>query len=120
MGELRNLNGTPKAVLENKELMELCLPLLRADFQIAETYRYTGEITFDCPVTILGGEQDNKISHDQLQSWQKFFTSPADIQVLPGDHFFIDSHPEQVTGIVNNIIRRALEQQPAKALSQYG
>ena len=120
MEELVNLNGTPKAVLENKELMELCLPLLRADFQIAETYQYTSEITFDCPVTVLGGEQDSKITFEQLQGWQEFFAVPADVQMLPGDHFFIDSQPELVTKKVNEIIQQALDKLPVQAISQYG
>jgi len=36
--ELRRLNGTPNEVLENKELMNLMLPMLRADFSVAHTY----------------------------------------------------------------------------------
>lgn len=31
MAELRRLNGTPPGVLENDELMEIILPVLRAD-----------------------------------------------------------------------------------------
>src|SRR6185437_8848497 len=38
--ELLRLNGTPKEVLEHPELMELMLPLLRADFSVVETYEY--------------------------------------------------------------------------------
>ncbi|WDE13824.1 thioesterase II family protein [Thalassomonas haliotis] len=120
MTELENLNGTPKAVLENKELMELFLPLLRADFEIAETYQYNSKITFDCPLTVLGGEQDIQITREHLQGWQDFFALPADIQILPGDHFFIDSHPELVTEQVNNIIGQLTAKLPAKAISQYG
>ncbi|WP_281558771.1 alpha/beta fold hydrolase [Thalassomonas sp. RHCl1] len=120
MAELENLNGTPKAVLENKELMELFLPLLRADFEIAETYQYTSNITFDCPLTVLGGKQDSKITQEHLQGWQDFFALPADIQILPGDHFFIDSHPDLVTEQVNHIIDQLLAKLPARAISQYG
>jgi medium-chain acyl-[acyl-carrier-protein] hydrolase len=36
--ELRRLNGTPKIVLENTELMQMLLPSLRADFAVIETY----------------------------------------------------------------------------------
>ncbi|HKG20773.1 MAG TPA: alpha/beta fold hydrolase, partial [Blastocatellia bacterium] len=38
--ELRRLNGTPKEVLENRELMQLMIPLLRADFAVCGTYTY--------------------------------------------------------------------------------
>ncbi|HEX8092144.1 MAG TPA: thioesterase domain-containing protein, partial [Blastocatellia bacterium] len=36
--ELRRINGTPQAVLDNEELMQLFLPVLRADFEVCQTY----------------------------------------------------------------------------------
>ncbi|WDE03340.1 thioesterase [Thalassomonas viridans] len=117
--ELSDLNGTPKAVLENEELMSLFLPLLRADFKIAETYRYTSDITLDCPLTILGGEDDTDIPLSRLQTWQEFFSSPADIQMLSGDHFFIDNHAHLVTDKVNGIISQVLNRL-TPSMSRYG
>ena len=38
IAELRRLNGTPDKILENPELMEIMLPLLRADFALYEKY----------------------------------------------------------------------------------
>ncbi|HEY9892631.1 MAG TPA: thioesterase domain-containing protein [Candidatus Sericytochromatia bacterium] len=35
--ELRRFNGTPEAVLENAELIQLLLPTLRADFAVVKT-----------------------------------------------------------------------------------
>lgn len=39
--EINRLNGTPPEVLEHPELMQLMLPLLRADFEAIETYSYS-------------------------------------------------------------------------------
>ena len=39
ISKLRELNGTPEAVLENPEIMELVMPALRADFKIVENYQ---------------------------------------------------------------------------------
>jgi medium-chain acyl-[acyl-carrier-protein] hydrolase len=36
--QLRRLNGTPQAVLQDAELMQFFLPVLRADFAVCETY----------------------------------------------------------------------------------
>ncbi|HVE76616.1 MAG TPA: alpha/beta fold hydrolase, partial [Actinomycetota bacterium] len=38
--ELRRLQGTPEEVLQNPELMRLIAPVLRADFEMAETYEF--------------------------------------------------------------------------------
>jgi len=37
---VRQLNGTPKEVLDHPELMQLVIPLLRADFAVCETYKH--------------------------------------------------------------------------------
>ena len=45
---LRRLNGTPETVSKNEELIELFLPMLRADFTLMETYSYVEEISLTC------------------------------------------------------------------------
>ncbi|MBD1902832.1 thioesterase II family protein [Trichocoleus sp. DQ-A3] len=89
--ELRRLNGTPKAVLENVELMELLLPILRADFAVLETYVYAAEPPLQCPITAFGGLQDVKVSVDRLEAWRQQTSAKFSLQMLPGDHFFVQS-----------------------------
>src|SRR5882724_6229499 len=62
--ELRRLNGTPKGVLEHPELMQLMIPLLRADFEVCQTYSYTPEVPLDCPVTAFGGLNDQDVTRE--------------------------------------------------------
>ncbi len=92
--ELRSLNGTPKAVLENPELMQMFLPILRADFAVLETYIYTQEQPLECPITVFGGLQDQEVSHEALQAWQEQTIAALSLHEFNGDHFFIHSYPE--------------------------
>ena len=89
--ELRNLNGTPESVLENKELMQLLLPILRADFRICETYQYLPESPLDCPMTVLGGLQDVDVSQESLAAWQEQTSAAFEIRMFSGDHFFFQT-----------------------------
>ena len=90
--ELRRLNGTPKAVLENAELMQLLLPTLRADFAISETYVYTAStFLLDCPITAFGGLQDQYSNYDSLEAWREQTSGTFLVQMLPGTHFFLNS-----------------------------
>jgi len=89
--ELRRLNGTPEAVLENAELMQLLLPALRADFAVIETYAYIPESPLDCPITAFGGLQDREVSCDHLEAWREQTHAAFSLQMLPGDHFFLHS-----------------------------
>ncbi len=91
LNELRHLNGTPEAVLENAELMELFLPALRADFAVLETYVYIPKPRLDCPITVLGGLQDFEVSCEDLEAWREQTNTAFSMQMFQGDHFFIHS-----------------------------
>lgn len=92
--ELRRLNGTPSSVLDNPELMQLLLPMLRADFAVLETYVYKHQQPLDCPITVFGGLEDTEVSHDNLLAWQEHTKASFSIQMFDGDHFFIHSAQE--------------------------
>lgn len=89
--ELRRLNGTPKAVLENAELMQLLIPILRADFAVLETYVYSPAPTLNVPITTFGGLEDSEVSSSELQAWQEQTNAAFSGQMFSGDHFFLHS-----------------------------
>ncbi|BAZ20930.1 putative thioesterase [Kalymmatonema gypsitolerans NIES-4073] len=89
--DLRRLNGTPKAVLENAELMQLLIPILRADFAVLETYVYSPAPTLNVPITVFGGLQDSEVSSSELQAWQEQTNAAFSRQMFSGDHFFVHS-----------------------------
>lgn len=86
---LRELNGTPEAVLEHPELMELLGPLLRADFALNETYVQAPGEPLACPITAFGGDADPDVTVDDLRLWAECTTGPFHLHVYPGDHFFL-------------------------------
>jgi medium-chain acyl-[acyl-carrier-protein] hydrolase len=89
--ELRRLNGTPREVLEHPELMDVLLPTLRADFEVAHTYDYESDSPLDCPIMAFGGLQDPDISCEQLERWREQTTASFSSRMFPGDHFFINT-----------------------------
>ncbi|AFZ01586.1 thioesterase II family protein [Calothrix sp. PCC 6303] len=91
--ELRRLNGTPDSVLENTELMQLLIPLLRADFAVLETYVYTPQPPLECSITAFGGLQDQEVTIQELEGWRSQTQNSFQLEMFSGDHFFI--HPCQ-------------------------
>ena len=89
--EMRRLNGTPKAVLEDREMMQILLPILRADFAVVETYAYTTDLPLKCPITAFGGLSDRVVSCDRLEAWREQTCASFTLHMLPGDHFFWQS-----------------------------
>lgn len=89
--ELRRLNGTSESVLEHSELMQLLIPILRADFEVLETYRYTQDQLLQCPITAFGGLEDQEVSQQELSAWRSQTQNSFQLQMFSGDHFFIHS-----------------------------
>jgi medium-chain acyl-[acyl-carrier-protein] hydrolase len=89
LAELRRLNGTPRAVLEHEELMQIALPVLRADFAVYETYVYSTELPLNCPISTCGGLRDRTVSQSDLEAWREQTRGSFSLQMFPGDHFFL-------------------------------
>jgi medium-chain acyl-[acyl-carrier-protein] hydrolase len=99
--ELRTLNGTPKEVLEHPELMSLLLPLLRADFEMVQTYEYIPDKPLSTPITVYGGLRDEDITREQLEGWSQHTTSPAAVRMFMGGHFFLNSEQPLVLKLLS-------------------
>jgi medium-chain acyl-[acyl-carrier-protein] hydrolase len=89
--ELQRLNGTPREVLDNEELMQLMLPTIRADFALVRSYRYEPDAPLACPITALGGLQDEDVPREQLEAWREHTAAACTVRMFAGDHFFLQS-----------------------------
>jgi len=89
LAELRRLNGTPRELLDHEELMEVMLPILRADFALYETYLYSNEPPLNCPISAFGGVQDRRVSASDLEAWRSQTSASFSLRMFPGDHFFL-------------------------------
>jgi medium-chain acyl-[acyl-carrier-protein] hydrolase len=87
--KLKKLNGVPTPVLENRELMELVLPVLRADFKLIETWTNDPDKSLDIPITALGGVDDMDVTAERLFRWKDCTNASFDMQLFPGDHFYL-------------------------------
>lgn len=106
ISELRRLNGTPEAVLENKELIQLLLPTLRADFAAAETYHYTAEAPLGCPIFAFGGLTDPEATEADMTAWQIQTSHRFRTLMLPGDHFFLHSAKDALLAAISQELDR--------------
>jgi medium-chain acyl-[acyl-carrier-protein] hydrolase len=99
--KLYRLNGTPAGVLDDSKLVQLLLPVLRADLEATETYSYQRGLRLSCPITVFGGLQEKRISRDLLYAWQEHTSSSCTLRMLPGDHFFIQSAQNLLLRVVS-------------------
>lgn len=86
--ELLRLGGTQREVLETPELLELLLPVLRADFEAVQAYEYHAAAPLACPITTWGGLDDEEVTAEALADWGEHTTRAFELRWLPGGHFF--------------------------------
>jgi medium-chain acyl-[acyl-carrier-protein] hydrolase len=91
--EIRQLNGTPEAVLKNPELLQLVIPVLRADFEVCETYAYEEETPLACPIAAFGGTEDADVPREDVAAWSHQTTGPFTLRMFPGGHFYFLDQP---------------------------
>ena len=114
--ELRRYRGTPEAVLANQELLELLVPVLRADFQLFETYVYQPDEPLDCPISAFGGLSDVEVSQEDLAAWRRQTKGLFTFRMLPGNHFFIQSARAQLLQALSlDLLRHVSAVRPAAA-----
>ncbi|HUE99362.1 MAG TPA: alpha/beta fold hydrolase [Anaerolineales bacterium] len=89
---LGQLNGIPSDVLDQPELLQFLLPILRADFEAVESYAFlSDEAPLHCPIVAFGGLDDPRVSRERMEAWALHTDSGFVSQYFPGDHFFINT-----------------------------
>ncbi|HEV3050514.1 MAG TPA: thioesterase domain-containing protein, partial [Longimicrobium sp.] len=88
---VHHLAGIPPEALRNPAFMALLVPMLRADFTLAETYAHTPELPLECPITAFGGAEDAGVAPGELQAWAAHTRSGFGMRFFPGRHFFVQS-----------------------------
>lgn len=105
---LRELEGTPEAALEHEELMDLLSPILRADFQVNDTYLCTEGKPLDCAVTAFGGKQDPRVEQQSIEAWRECTRGTFRVRMFEGNHFFLRQQTEELLREVERNLRRHL------------
>jgi len=81
----------PDVVLNDPELMEIFLPVLRADVTMLDTYVYVPDHPLDCPIAAYGGTADKRVTLAELKAWRQHTTRTLHTQLFPGTHFYLQA-----------------------------
>jgi surfactin synthase thioesterase subunit len=109
LDRLRELQGTSESVLANTELMQLMLPILRADFLLCGSFVYGKREPLDMPIHVFGGKQDS-VSVEELLDWQEETLTGFSLDMFEGHHFYL---VEQQAALLRHL-RRYAEQHLAR------
>jgi surfactin synthase thioesterase subunit len=106
VGELKRLEGTPEALFESPELLELFLPLLRADLRLAETYACREGAPLGVPISAYAGLEDTQDTPARVAEWRAHTTSAFLAVTFSGGHFFVKEQRAAVLSQVSRELQR--------------
>jgi medium-chain acyl-[acyl-carrier-protein] hydrolase len=95
---LRQLDGTPEAILNDLGLLARMQPILAADFDVNECYTFTAgdDTPLDIPITAFAGRTDPVAVTEPMAAWEQHTTAGFRLHVLDGGHFAIFDHAGKV------------------------
>jgi medium-chain acyl-[acyl-carrier-protein] hydrolase len=88
VARLRLNGGTPSLVLDNPDMLRLFEPMLRADYQLYDTYLWQPGPPLGCAVVAFAGEEDAVCSVENVAGWRRHAGGAFVMKTFPGGHFF--------------------------------
>jgi medium-chain acyl-[acyl-carrier-protein] hydrolase len=89
--KVQSYGGIPPEVLAHQELLQLVLPIMRADYEMVGGYTPAVDPPLPIPFAVWGGAEDTAPAPGDLERWRKFTSSHFALEILPGGHFFFRS-----------------------------
>lgn len=106
--EIRGLQGTESALLDDADIVGMILPALRSDYRAVETYRPADAGTVDSPLIALLGDEDAMVTLAEAQAWENHTTNEFELRVYSGGHFYLNAHAADVIALIEHRMTTAL------------
>jgi len=90
---LREMGGTPRVLLENRALMEMALPILRADLGLIYGYGHVPGPPLDIPILAIGASEDDRVPLEALVAWRGTTRAEFRLRIVSGGHFALLDQP---------------------------
>jgi len=103
--KVRAYGGVAEEVLAEQDLMDLFLPILRADFQALESYEHNPGPPLPVPITAMLGSCEH-VKEDDVNAWQRETQFPMTMKLFDGNHFFIFDHLASICQMISNTLKQ--------------
>jgi medium-chain acyl-[acyl-carrier-protein] hydrolase len=94
----RRYGGIPPELQQERDVMELLLPGLRADIAALETHRPQHCAPLGVPITACGGIEDRLITPTDIAAWGALTTGHFQVRMFAGGHFYLEAQRAALLG----------------------
>ena len=90
--------------MDNKDLISIFLPTLRADFIIDEDYQDIEGKKLDSNILGLMGDIDEEMKLEELLKWRDYTTKDFSYKYIEGKHMFVNTSSESVIKAIKEFV----------------
>ncbi|EIE5835685.1 thioesterase [Listeria monocytogenes] len=100
---LIELGGISGEVLNSNEILEIFLPVLKADMEglLGRNEIHGSRIIKDAKINIFYSNEDPSIKFNSMNEWNEYSNSPVEYYVFHGGHFYINDSYNEIIEILN-------------------
>ncbi len=103
--KILELNGTPKEIYENQELFDIYIPILRADYKLIETHKFSNFLKWNIDITVFHGKVDGEVNMNEALEWSNYTDGGFRFVEFEGGHFFINEKAEDIAKEINSSLK---------------
>lgn len=103
---LHRMGGLQEEVAQDQELLDLLLPILRADLTLCDLYGFAPDTQLDCPFQLYAGRDDMEVPPEDMESWSEHSTQSSSLRIFPGGHFFLRSAGDALMQAIGSALAR--------------
>lgn len=98
---LKEMNfANNQALFDDAEMRDLMLPIIKADYEINNTYLYEASPPLEVPITSIGGRIDPYATGVHIDGWREHTTQNFKAVFCAGDHYFVEGQRDLIASIV--------------------
>ena len=101
---IRRYGGTPEEVFLDRELSDMVIPVLRADFALAEQSIVQAPVS--CPIIAYAGDNDPVATSAEMARWEGFTRTDFRLRRFSGGHFFFREAADFLPTLAEDLIGR--------------
>lgn len=96
ISDIASLGGTPRVLLDDRNLMRILLPSIRADYSVLESYSaHPPSPLLNCSLIACAGRADHCVSRTGIEAWSQYTGCVFNAHWFEGGHFYLTEfhHP---------------------------
>ena len=101
LDRVQRLAGTPQTILDDRELMQMALRVIRADFAAFNAYQYRDEPPLSCPISAFVGDRDPEVRPQASLAWAYETRNVFSLRRFRGGHFFVQDSEQDVLQVLS-------------------